>query len=87
MVDAAERNRRIEDANYKIGEAQFFLKELMSRERSRKLDSSTEFHYCFSAFLSASRSALQILCDRVDWSWIEAELASCDPGEGQIYRL
>ena len=86
VITRAERDRMLADANYKVDEAGFFLIHLRSRERSTDLNSSTEFHYYFSAFLSAARSALQLLFDGPTWNWVSAELANCTPGERETYK-
>jgi hypothetical protein len=73
-------------ARDKVGEAEFFLVKMRSLDRSPNLETAREFQYYFSAFLSASRSPLQILCpDSSQWEWATAEKQTWPADEQTLY--
>jgi len=82
---ADRRDRMIGNAQYKMGEAEFFLGKLRSLDMPPKLEVSKEFHYYFSAFLSAARTPLEILRGQKSNPWIEGELASLPDRDQDLY--
>jgi len=87
LSTGGDRQQKIEDARYKIEESEFFLGKLKSYDSSPRLEASQEFQYYFSAFLSAARSPLQILCLGYGWQWVDRWIASASPVDQELYRV
>jgi hypothetical protein len=82
----SEREKMIANAHYKLEEAEFFLEKLAALNRSRRLETCREFHFYFSAFLSAARSPLQILCPNgPDWGWVDAIVKALPSEDEELF--
>jgi hypothetical protein len=77
----------IEDARYRIDNAEFFLGKMRSLDRSPNIETTREFQCYFSAFLMLARAPLQILCLGDDWTWVNEEVARWDADRRVLYKL
>lgn len=85
-----ERDEMISAARSKIEESSFFLSKLREvADSSQSSEHIRHFGYYLSAFLSAARSAVQVLCQKgftSAWTWTEPLIQSWSQRERTLHR-
>ena len=88
-LNLAQRDKLISDAREKLEEADFFLRKLRETQSAQPSGRDPrQFDWYLSAFLTSTRSGLQILCPReidAPWKWIKAVMKKWPRPERKVF--